>query len=138
MATAGSAGCVPAAHPLCVMCDARGITAAASVVDHIQPHKGDPVLFWDQANWQSLCKGCHDSRKQMIEAPGKVPPHASWTEGGEVKESPADPLERARISTAISLTDKGNVWAPEAKRAPQDSPLTSSRPCANGWRSRRN
>lgn len=28
--------------------------------DRIRPHRGDPVLFWDQTNWQPLCKHHHD------------------------------------------------------------------------------
>lgn len=36
------------------------IVEAASVVDHIVPHKGDQKLFWRRSNWQSLCKRCHD------------------------------------------------------------------------------
>ena len=35
---------------------------AAQVVDHIIPHRGDPSLMWDESNWQSLCKPCHDSK----------------------------------------------------------------------------
>ena len=42
----------------------------ASVVDHIIPHRGDESLFWDQTNWQSLCKQCHDSAKQKEETHG--------------------------------------------------------------------
>lgn len=47
-------------HPLCVRCQDAGKVTAASVVDHIIPHKGDKQLFWDISNWQSLCKQCHD------------------------------------------------------------------------------
>lgn len=58
-------------HPLCVMCKARGRTVEATVVDHVTPHRGDLALFWDElGNWQSLCKPCHDSRKQGIEIRG--------------------------------------------------------------------
>lgn len=42
----------------------------ATVVDHIVPHRGNAVLFWDETNWQSLCKGCHDSAKQSEEKQG--------------------------------------------------------------------
>lgn len=56
------------ANPLCVYCARQGRTAAASVVDHIEPHRGDQNLFWDQSNWQALCKLCHDSVKQAEEA----------------------------------------------------------------------
>ena len=49
-------------HPLCVVCAAEEHTAMATVVDHIIPHKGDPHLFWDQSNWQSLCEYHHNSK----------------------------------------------------------------------------
>ena len=49
-------------HPLCVECAKKGIIRAASVVDHIVPHRGDQSLFWDQSNWQALCKSCHDQK----------------------------------------------------------------------------
>lgn len=42
-------------HPLCVRCEQAGRVTPARVVDHIVPHKGDPALFWDESNWQSLC-----------------------------------------------------------------------------------
>ncbi|MDZ7322047.1 HNH endonuclease [Kosakonia sacchari] len=73
-------------HPLCVMCAQQGRTEAASVVDHIRPHKlkeainsGDRTaiaraqrLFWDTDNWQPLCKQHHDSTKQRMEKRGIV------------------------------------------------------------------
>lgn len=58
-------------HPLCVECAAgvplpRGVrpraVTAATVVDHIRPHKGDPELFWDPANHRAVCKPHHDAR----------------------------------------------------------------------------
>lgn len=55
------------AHPLCVLCQQMGRIVAATVVDHIVPHRGDQALFWDRANWQSLCKSCHDGAKQQAE-----------------------------------------------------------------------
>lgn len=53
-------------NPLCVVCQERGIVSASREVDHIKPHRGDPALFWDETNWQALCKTCH-SRKTMRE-----------------------------------------------------------------------
>ena len=38
---------------------------AASVVDHIRPHRGDMVLFWDQTNHQSQCESCHFAKTMM-------------------------------------------------------------------------
>jgi 5-methylcytosine-specific restriction protein A len=49
-------------HPLCVECLKQGRPVPATVVDHIKPHKGDQRLFWDETNWQSLCKPCHDAK----------------------------------------------------------------------------
>jgi 5-methylcytosine-specific restriction protein A len=34
----------------------------AIIVDHIVPHRGDPVLFWDEGNWAAMCKPCHDGK----------------------------------------------------------------------------
>ena len=49
-------------HPLCVRCKAQGRFTAATVVDHVIPHRGDPHLMWDESNWQALCKPCHDRK----------------------------------------------------------------------------
>ena len=49
-------------HPLCVECLKNGRGVTATVVDHITPHRGNPILFWDEGNWQSLCKPCHDKK----------------------------------------------------------------------------
>ena len=49
-------------HPLCCKCEANDRVVAANVVDHVIPHKGNQKLFWDQKNWQALCKPCHDTK----------------------------------------------------------------------------
>jgi 5-methylcytosine-specific restriction protein A len=56
-----------AMHPHCRECATHGVTRLATVVDHIIPHRGDKHLFWHRANWQPLCKSCHDSVKQRKE-----------------------------------------------------------------------
>lgn len=38
-----------------------------AVVDHIQPHRGDPALFWDEENLHAVSKAYHDSVKQREE-----------------------------------------------------------------------
>ena len=43
-----------AAHPACACCG-----TPATVVDHVDPHRGDPLIFWDSSRWQSLCASCH-------------------------------------------------------------------------------
>ena len=50
------------AHPLCTTCQEAGRVTPATVVDHIQPHKGDEVLFWAAKNHRPSCKPCHDQR----------------------------------------------------------------------------
>lgn len=47
-------------NPLCVNCLKDNKFVKAAVVDHIIPHRGDEALFWDENNWQALCKRCHD------------------------------------------------------------------------------
>ena len=54
-------------NPLCVYCERNNRVTAATVVDHIIPHKGNQDLFWDESRWQSLCVNCHSSVKQREE-----------------------------------------------------------------------
>lgn len=49
-------------HPLCVLCEEAGRVVPAGVVDHIQDHKGDALLFWDESNWRALCATHHNQR----------------------------------------------------------------------------
>lgn len=56
-----------ARSPLCIGCEAVGKIVAATVVDHVDPHHGDPEKFWDTSMWQSCCKWHHDSIKQSLE-----------------------------------------------------------------------
>ncbi|MFQ7430679.1 HNH endonuclease [Sutterella wadsworthensis] len=72
-------------HPLCVDCARLGRVTPATDVDHIQPHRGDQDLMWDESNLQPLCHRCH-SKKTAREDGGfgnsrgrggsKVPPKA--------------------------------------------------------------
>jgi len=48
----------------------RHPAANSPVVDHIEPHRGDPDLFWDEDNLQSVTKAWHDSTKQSMEKRG--------------------------------------------------------------------
>ena len=49
-------------HPLCVECLKEGRYEKATDVDHIIAHRGDPVLFWDESNWQPLCHRHHSEK----------------------------------------------------------------------------
>lgn len=48
--------------PLCAACEREGRVTAATEVDHVTPHRGDQALFWDETNWQPLCKPHHSSK----------------------------------------------------------------------------
>ena len=75
-----------ALNPFCSMCSTDVRPVPASLVDHKTPPRlmdakesGDPdrikaawKLFWDQGNWQPLCKLCHDSTKQRLEQSGRL------------------------------------------------------------------
>jgi 5-methylcytosine-specific restriction protein A len=58
-------------HPLCAICEREGRLTATEVTDHIIPHRGDYVLFWDPNNHQPACKPCHDSKTQSEGAWGR-------------------------------------------------------------------
>lgn len=49
-------------HPLCRTCESEGRLTAATVVDHIEPHRGDMEVFWKQSNWQPLCAPHHNAK----------------------------------------------------------------------------
>lgn len=51
----------------CRTCGRMEADTAKLVADHIQPHRGDLGLFWDQANLQCLCASCHSGGKQRAE-----------------------------------------------------------------------
>lgn len=55
----------------CCYCEAEGRTTLATVVDHRIPHRGDPALFWDEGNWQAMCKPHHDGAKKAEETSGR-------------------------------------------------------------------
>lgn len=74
------------AHPLCRRHEARGEVVAATVVDHIVPHKGDQDLFWRRSNWQPLCKHCHDVKTAVEDgAFGRAPRPPDAQGRGEAK-----------------------------------------------------
>ena len=50
------------ANPLCVECLKEGRYVKATDVDHVVPHNGDMLLFWDRGNWQALCHSHHSKK----------------------------------------------------------------------------
>lgn len=57
-------------HPYCQCPHHKGQKIPAEVVDHKEPHREDPKLFWDPRNLQSMTKVCHDRYKQSQEKGG--------------------------------------------------------------------
>lgn len=51
-------------HPLCVDCQARGITQAAEHVHHIKPRKPFPELAFEETNCKALCVPCHNAQEE--------------------------------------------------------------------------
>ena len=72
-------------EPLCRYCTKMGVITAATVVDHIKPHRGDERLAHDPNNLQSLCKPCHDVHADAKDK-GKT------MAGSDVDGFPLDPL----------------------------------------------
>lgn len=60
-----------ARSPLCNQCLKNGKITAATVVDHVLPHRGNMKLFWDTSNWQSLCSTCH-AKKTAFETGHRI------------------------------------------------------------------
>jgi len=58
-------------EPTCRMCRSMGRITAATVCDHVTPHRGDPDAFW-AGPFQSLCDACHSGPKQREERGGVV------------------------------------------------------------------
>jgi len=54
-------------HPVCECdeCRERIDPLPADTVDHIVPHKGDEIVFWDRTNWRAMNFRCH-SRKTAL------------------------------------------------------------------------
>lgn len=72
-------------YPLCWYCDQVGEVTAADTVDHVIPHHGDPVLFFDVNNLRSTCKPCHDGVAARKDSIGYAP--GVTTDGTPVDEA---------------------------------------------------
>lgn len=59
-------------HPLCAYCALAGRVTAATLVDHLYPHKGDARVFWFEPWWVSACASCHSGFKQGVERQGRA------------------------------------------------------------------
>jgi 5-methylcytosine-specific restriction protein A len=97
--------------PLCELCQARGRTVLARVVNHRIPHKGNWALFVDPGNHQSTCKPCHDGEIQSREKTGRdydkavgldgfpIDPKHYWNTG----VAPAVAIDRIPVGTIFPI-----------------------------------
>lgn len=51
----------------CQMCNRTYHDTSQLVGDHKTPHRGDPDLFWSEANVWTICAPCHNGAKQRQE-----------------------------------------------------------------------
>jgi len=51
-----------ARHPLCEICFKLDQIKEARVVDHVEPHRGNEQLFYDNDNLMALCVPCHNRK----------------------------------------------------------------------------
>lgn len=54
-------------NPYCLGCMAMGRSTRTELVDHVVPHRGNRVLFWDRSNWQPSCHWHHNAIKPALE-----------------------------------------------------------------------
>lgn len=102
-------------HPLCRLCaDIWGRVTAATVADHITPHRGNPVLF--AGPLQSLCASCHSGWKQQLETSGRI----------RGCDASGIPLDRAHHWNTPSGGSAGQEFRPTVHR-----PSPSARSVAN-------
>ena len=77
--------------PWCWGCHAIGVRRKAELVDHIVPHRGDQIRFWNSNNWQASCGWHHNSVKAELER------------RFEARKIPASELH-LQSATAVKLT----------------------------------
>jgi hypothetical protein len=86
-----------AVEPMCRLCARSGLAVPATIADHVEPHRGDPIAFCNGA-LQSLCERCHNSDKRYLELHG----HERSTIGVD-----GWPIETSSVAIA-SLKSKSN------------------------------
>ena len=70
----------------------------ACVVDHLVPHRGDRLLFWDASNWQSLCESCHNRK-------------TARADGGFGREAPQESLLKPHCGPCVEQDFSGRGFA---------------------------
>lgn len=60
------------AHPLCEYCGLVDQVTAATLIDHLYPHRQYDGVFWRKEWWVSSCDDCHNGYKQALERRGRL------------------------------------------------------------------
>ncbi|WP_425105475.1 HNH endonuclease [Ancylobacter sp.] len=89
-----------ASHPLCLGCTAEGRLTPATLVDHVEPHRGDMTKFWVMEMWQPSCRWHHDVVKKHLEA---------RFDRGEIRlrDLHLDSPEAVRVTRALRVDAEG-------------------------------
>ena len=75
--------------PCCIPCEQSGRDCVpATIVHHKIEHKGDPVLFWDESNLESVCPSCHSGHIRVSE-------HVGYSQACDADGFPIDPRHPA-------------------------------------------
>lgn len=59
-----------------VLCVGKYPAPNSPVANHKRPHRGDPVLFWDPDNIETVTKAVHDS---IVQAEEQSIPKGNWS-----------------------------------------------------------
>ena len=67
-------------NPLCQVCEKEGYTVAAAEIDHVIPVEKDPDRFWDESNWEPICRSCHVAKTAKENRLPETPGQKAWRE----------------------------------------------------------
>lgn len=59
-------------NPLCEYHLLDGISASATLTDHLYPQQVYDGVFWERKWWVASCAACHNGMKQAVERRGKA------------------------------------------------------------------
>jgi hypothetical protein len=88
------------------MCQREGRVVPATVVDHIEAHRGDHQLFWEQKNWQGEAQECQSEGSAIRRAEGM--PQDPANAGAVAFKRAGDP-NVGEFSDAVVLKKFGDV-----------------------------
>lgn len=82
-------------NPVCAVCG-----RPAEIVDHIVPHRGSELLFFERDNWQPLCRSCHGA-KTMREN--------GWLKGDRGVKNISEPGDDQQPPSFVRMCEMGQM-----------------------------